>query len=342
MKNWKILLFATTLLSVVGCETDLEVLGEYEDNPVVFGILDQNQDTQFVRVNKAFLGDADINQMANNPDSINYANGVIKVELLNSSNSNVIQMLPINKPKEGGFFDNSKNVVFYTTENLSFSTTNGNEISYEIVATNTQTGTVIKGSTNLVKNITLDLPRPAAREISLVRPADLSYVSSFLLEWQSSNNAVKHEIYLRFIYEDIYTLTNDTVTQYYDYKVGNRENVGGNPRNEMKATVTPEIFYKDLGQNLPIPPAQVVRIRPRVEIRMIAANEDLSLYIDLNGPATGINQNQLAFSNMSNGIGLFAARNERSVFPRELTFTDASETKLVEGDDTKHLKFKYE
>ncbi len=342
MKNWRILLFTATLLCVVGCETELDVLGVYEDNPAVFGILDQNQDTQFVRVNKAFLGNADINEMANNPDSISYANGVIKVEILNSANNNVIQLLPISKPKQDGFFDASKNVVFYTTDPISFADNNANEITYELVTTNTQVGTVIKGQTNLVKDISITRPFIAAREISFVAPANLKYVKSFEIEWQSSTNAVKHEIYFRFIYDEINTVTKDTIQQFYDYKVGDRQNVGGNRGNTMKASLLPEIFYNALGQNIPIPAAEVVRIRPRIQIRMIAANEDLSLYIDLNGPATGINQNQLAFSNMSNGIGLFAARNERTVFPRILTFTNASENKLINSDETKHLKFKFE
>jgi len=42
----------TLLLSA--CSTDLDVIGDYKETMIVYGLLDQAQDTQYVKINKAF------------------------------------------------------------------------------------------------------------------------------------------------------------------------------------------------------------------------------------------------------------------------------------------------
>ena len=42
---------------VVGCSTDIELNAPYDRTPVVFSLLDAAQDTQWVRINRTWLGD---------------------------------------------------------------------------------------------------------------------------------------------------------------------------------------------------------------------------------------------------------------------------------------------
>ena len=44
------------LLSLFSCETDFELNAPYKTTPIVYGLLDQSLDTQFVKINKSFLG----------------------------------------------------------------------------------------------------------------------------------------------------------------------------------------------------------------------------------------------------------------------------------------------
>ena len=38
------------------CESDLDINSKWEEVTVVFGLLDQSQEKQYIRINKAFLG----------------------------------------------------------------------------------------------------------------------------------------------------------------------------------------------------------------------------------------------------------------------------------------------
>ena len=50
-------LFLLSLILFSSCETDFNVNADWEEVMVVYGLLDQSQDKQYIRVNKAFLGD---------------------------------------------------------------------------------------------------------------------------------------------------------------------------------------------------------------------------------------------------------------------------------------------
>ena len=46
----------TILIIFSSCETDFELNAPYKTIPVVYGLLDQSLDTQFIKINKSFLG----------------------------------------------------------------------------------------------------------------------------------------------------------------------------------------------------------------------------------------------------------------------------------------------
>ena len=41
---------------MISCSTDFELNAPYKTIPIVYGLLDQSQDTQFVKINRSFLG----------------------------------------------------------------------------------------------------------------------------------------------------------------------------------------------------------------------------------------------------------------------------------------------
>ena len=147
---------------------------------------------------------------------------------------------------------------------------------------------------------------------------------------------------MRFFYDEINTVTNDTTVKYYDYFAGSVVNtVGSNSSSTISINFSPEQFYTAIGQNIPVL-SNVERIRPRIEILMSIADNDFSLYIDAVKPSNDVNQNKPSYSNLSNGLGLFSARNYRNVVSgqEQLFFTFPSYQMLVNNDLTKHLNFK--
>ena len=64
------------MIFLYSCEEDFEINAPYQDITVVYGLIDQGQDTIFLKINKAFLGDGNVLEMAKIEDSSEYVNGL--------------------------------------------------------------------------------------------------------------------------------------------------------------------------------------------------------------------------------------------------------------------------
>ena len=69
-KNTSLFLLVLTIFSA--CETEFNVNSDWKEVTVVYGLLDQSQDKQYIRINRAFLGEEDAFVMASVADSVNY------------------------------------------------------------------------------------------------------------------------------------------------------------------------------------------------------------------------------------------------------------------------------
>lgn len=73
MHTIKYLLFGLVILfSFYSCETDFDTTADWKDITVVYGIIDQNDSMQYIKINKAFLGEGNVLQFAQVYDSSNY------------------------------------------------------------------------------------------------------------------------------------------------------------------------------------------------------------------------------------------------------------------------------
>ena len=64
------LVFVLTFM--FSCTTDFDTTAPYQDITVVYGLLDQTQPNQYLKINKAFLSEKDVLTYANDADSNNY------------------------------------------------------------------------------------------------------------------------------------------------------------------------------------------------------------------------------------------------------------------------------
>jgi hypothetical protein len=91
---------------------------------------------------------------------------------------------------------------------------------------------------------------------------------------------------------------------------------------QLKLTFDGESFYSLLKNNL----EQNPRIRRIIgdydsvdqrtecfDVLLTMGNDDLKSYIEVNSPATGIVQERPIYTNINNGIGLFASRGSRNL-----------------------------
>src|SRR6185436_11919047 len=114
-KYFLTVLFASAVaygIFLSSCSTEVDLLEEYKPITVVYCLLNTQDGTQYIKVNKAFLGEGNALVMAQQSDSINYQPGSIDVTLekINPATGQVLQTITCDTttqiPKDGGTFSN--------------------------------------------------------------------------------------------------------------------------------------------------------------------------------------------------------------------------------------------
>ena len=77
--NKILILFLISVFTLSACSTDVDVNGDAVDIPIVYCVLDQSSEFQYVKVNKTFIGPVPASQMAQVSDSLFYENVVVKL-----------------------------------------------------------------------------------------------------------------------------------------------------------------------------------------------------------------------------------------------------------------------
>ena len=138
----KLFLSLSLLASLVffnACTTDVDLYANYKDIPVIYGLLNATQDTNFVRINRAFSGSnsthINANEVALIADSCNYP-GKLKAYIVEYKQGYGNTYQPTGDTlkldtttihdKEPGIFYAPNQKVYYTTEKEKFANNNEN------------------------------------------------------------------------------------------------------------------------------------------------------------------------------------------------------------------------
>ena len=77
MKKSHFLLLSLLILSIVSCDNEFNVNDDWQDVTVVYSLLDPSADTNWVRVQRGYLGDAPPSVSYDRPDSLYYDSLVV-------------------------------------------------------------------------------------------------------------------------------------------------------------------------------------------------------------------------------------------------------------------------
>src|SRR5215471_8050523 len=100
---------------IISCSTDFNVTTSWKDIGIIYGLLDQTDTAQYIKVMKAYLDpNTSALTIAKNPDSIYYPDD-LSVDLLQLQGSTVVQTFPMTRvdanlegfPKDTGTFATS-------------------------------------------------------------------------------------------------------------------------------------------------------------------------------------------------------------------------------------------
>ncbi len=282
------------------CETDFEVNAPYKETTVIYGLLNVRDSVQYIRVSKGFLGEGDALVMAQNSDSINYAD-ILDVTMERIVNDIVQETIPMERvediPKDEGVFAYPYQ-VYYKLKNHTLNSSS----LYRIVVRNTQTGNVASSLTRIVNDVTVI--NPSSSDV------DFSTAAQFSVKFIPGQNGRVYDLVIRYHYTETDNLGVTTV-HYIDWNFS-----------DQFTTSTAEIafpyyrpdFFVFLGREIPVKSGVVRRVDNlpapyrAVEFRIIAGSEDLHTYQQLNSPSNTSLQEPPLFTTVENGIGLFTSR----------------------------------
>ncbi|MBZ0243622.1 MAG: hypothetical protein K8F24_10440 [Bacteroidales bacterium] len=320
LKNIFVGFFAGLLLlaALSSCNTDVDLYADYEEIVAVYGLLDSDQDTTFIKITKAFSGPGNALLMAKDPDSSNFAN---KLDVQLTGRKNSIDLPPIvldtitihNKLAGDSVFYFPNQLLYYTTATLDA------DASYDLVIN--RNDKQITSNTDMVKSFGITKPGGFVFNFTATMASQI--------EWRSAVDGRRYEVILTFHYQELRPGNPDTLNKTMDWYLGTRTSGNLEGGQNMSVSYLGENFYKRLGQQID-DELNVKRWAGDVVITISAGGEELNTFIDVNAPSNSIIQEVPQYTNIDGGTGIFSSRRTIS---RSYKLLSTSEDKLINDYD---------
>jgi hypothetical protein len=296
MKIW-ILAILTGVLFLGACDNTLDINAPYRETPVVYAVLDLGQDSQVFRIQKTYQNDISktTEEVAQIGDSLYMKN--ITVRVSNNNNPNLFRdFVRIAPRKDSGFFSN-RDSSYWGQRTLGFFAAG---TRYKLSIKSNETGNEYFATTTAVGLAELRLGNELRFEIE--NPATFSFVVE-----QIGSNVFIADAIVRLNYNEVKKGTTDTILRSIDYYVR---------RDLLTSTIQGGRFTTGVSKkgvldfckaNIPVN-ANVERTFQSIEFVIIGSNNDYYDMIQTNKPSGSIIPKVSDYSNITNGIGVFASR----------------------------------
>lgn len=314
----KYILLLGILIAVIftSCETDIDVNAEYEDMPIVYGLISPKDTTHYVKITRNFLGEVDANTLAADPDNFNYPAGDLDVVVkeYNSSgalvNSFSLARTVNEIPKDPGVFGTGSNVLykFNTTFDYSGAPSDRNN-TFKIQIHNNKLNKDISSETKIVKPISVGIPNSTKFNLWNGAVTTGDYLSK-TVPVTTSNNTGRVEAILVFNYVEYYTTASglSPVAKSVVMSLGEQKTKGTDSET-LQWEVLGETFFDNIKNKVPLNvPFLSHRELQNMSFNFNVAGTELSTYMTVSAPSTSINQDKPSYTNITNGLGVFSSR----------------------------------
>lgn len=341
MKHSVIIVSALVLSGLfTSCKNDLEVLAPGKESVSVYGILNPNERTQNIRINKVYLTDGDAMAAGQDAGTINFGAGELRVTLqrfVGGSNTPTLTTVANSIKKEivltetvvttaSGTFSSAQR-LWQTTDKL-YGTGD-----YRLTVTNIASGAVYTAQTTMIDSVKpfgTQQPMPflyipsqpltypmhgyyPANPISTDKPKYVNYdvpTVNYFIKFRTVPNARLYGVVMRFHYID--SLLDGSVNfNYVDYtfRTSRSSDLNGGVMNE-DFSFTGDAFYRNLGAEMAKRSSANIKNRRSFYMEFIvnAGAENLSEFLQINAPSNTIAQDKPIYTNINGGIGIFSSR----------------------------------
>lgn len=353
---WKVA-FILIIAGWLGCSTDVDLTAPYQRTPVIFALLDAQQDTQWVRINRTWLGDGNQFDAALIADSSEYPPEELTVEVRERNSAQdttalwFLQDTLIDVKSEDGIFYAPSHQMWFFVPEGGLDTDAEYDMHVDI-----SDGTVAEATTNMIANqignITQPPPGLSNFKYGFASIGFQTTYPNIKFKWSSTAGARRYDISLNIhiterIWNDLqHTDLFEERERVIVWNVGSlttQEDDGGEV---LQKEVSGERFFSTLAVQLEASPYITrvlgvwddnVQIARAIDFELAIANDELATYLEINSPVTGVIQERPEYTNILNGLGLFAARAKQGVYG--IGYNTATIQHLMEGDATAMLNF---
>jgi len=320
-------------LLLLRCETDIDVIAPKRDMTIIYGLLEANQGRHYIRINKSFVGEQSASEMASVQGINEYSDSELQARIMELNAPGdatpvrewTLQSTYINS-KESGAFNSDSNKVYYFDAQLDVGKYYRIECKVNINGEPEKTVTAI---TNVVGDRAAD---GGLEQLRLVRPRNSGnnssnggtertkdevvfitvggYASDYKVEWSGTEDGARYTTYARLYYREIdpvsgSVIRNDSVT----LPMGTKEVAPGS--GNVTFEVNTQDIFATIGRKVPDYMATdnfVREVSDTLQFFVEVANDELSTYITISNPVTEVVQQKPEYTNVDNGIGIFASR----------------------------------
>lgn len=316
------LLISIAILGLLGCENDLDIIDDYKDIPVIYGLLNSADTTQYIRIQKAYLGEGNSLLMAQYADSIYYDTSIIELKvqkIINGLVTDEVSFMPtLSFPKEEGLFSNYPSLIYKSDDGMIDA---GAE--YKLQLTNKATGEVTTSLTSIVKMASSDLTNTVlfGQFVNMSDPDD-----PLPIKFTMPIRAKICGLQLKVNYVEYVINTNVIENKSIMINAGELvvSNIDGTDK--MVFEISRDFFYGGIALKIPYDPT-VNRPANQVKVDFIftVGADDFYTFYKVSHPSGSLTGILPEFTNLSNGRGIFSSRSTFKVLNKELNSESKNE-----------------
>ncbi|MFM2018364.1 MAG: hypothetical protein RL007_2020 [Bacteroidota bacterium] len=305
MKRTVVLLFI--LLSFFSsCKNELDVLADYKQQFVIYGILNPKESVHYIRVSKLFVGEGNALVMAQNRDSI-----AIRPEFLHAEITRILNGVEMSTyilqpdsviPRDSGIFLYPHQILYKG----EFPVYPDGSI-YRIKVTDIRSGYTATADTKIVADVIQTQPS------SIWQPLNFEDTTVASFQFLSPYYGKKYMLALRFHYSEQFIVdTTQTSEHYVDWFIGEAQSSSNSGGENLRVNVRRDNFMRMLNNNIAYN-ATVRRIAGGVQFIYTSVSEDYVTYKNVQDANNNTSAEVPPFTNVNDGLGLFTSRNNTTI-----------------------------
>lgn len=279
------------------CDNTLDLVEEKIETPVVYSMLNYEDEYQYVRLERAFASpNESALVLAKNPDSLYYDNAVVKLIRIRNGVSveKTLERVDgnlIGYPREDGVFATTPNVLYrLKTSDLVLEPLDIVKLSIDI-----NEGEVITSETKIIEKVSPSSPNAGS-------PVNFPTNQTYTLKWNASESkgGVLHSA--KIIFHITEEINGSTQEKNLEWPI-----VVNTDKESFKLEVG--AFYTFMANNLVKDP-KIKRYFNSLDFYVVSGDENYARYILVSQANTGITSSGEipTFTNLSRGYGLFGSK----------------------------------